>query len=102
MNAVNSKREFFTDNFLVRIHFIIEIVWWTGLAPWDSNGTQPGGGAVRAIAADLAQEGGLGPARRVVQGRPCHRERVLYYQPTGLNPLYHRDDWVDRPRAMGV
>jgi len=20
---------------------------------------------------------------------------------TGPNPLYHRDDWVDRPRAMG-
>ena len=23
-------------------------------------------------------------------------------QPTGPNPLYHRDDLVDRPRAMGV
>ena len=22
--------------------------------------------------------------------------------PTGPNPLYHRDDEVDRPRAMGV
>ena len=27
---------------------------------------------------------------------------VLYWQPTGPNPLYHRDDQVDRPRAMGV
>jgi len=30
------------------------------------------------------------------------RVRVLYMQPAGLNPLDHRDDWVDRPRAMGV
>ena len=30
------------------------------------------------------------------------RERVLYQQPTGPNPLYHRDDLVDRPRDMGV
>ena len=29
------EREFFIDNLLVRIHFIIETIWWTGLAPWD-------------------------------------------------------------------
>ena len=28
--------EFFSDNLLVRIHSIIEMIWWTGLAPWDS------------------------------------------------------------------
>ena len=22
-------------NLLVRIHFIIEVIWWTGLAPWE-------------------------------------------------------------------
>ena len=27
------EREFFIDNPLVRIHFIIEMIWWTGLAP---------------------------------------------------------------------
>ena len=26
-------RESFIDNPLVRIHFIIEMIWWTGLAP---------------------------------------------------------------------
>ena len=30
------------------------------------------------------------------------RERVLYGQPAGPDPLYHRDDEVDRPRAIGV
>ena len=29
------EREFFIDNILVRIHFIIEMIWWTGLAPWE-------------------------------------------------------------------
>ena len=27
---------------------------------------------------------------------------VLYCQPTGQHPLYHRNDLVDRPRAMGA
>ena len=30
-----SERDFFSDNLLVRIHFIIEMIWWTGLAPWE-------------------------------------------------------------------
>jgi len=29
------EREFFVDNLLVRIHFIIGMIRWTGLAPWD-------------------------------------------------------------------
>ena len=29
------EREFFIDNLLVRIYFIIEMIWWTGLAPWE-------------------------------------------------------------------
>ena len=29
------EREFFIDNLLVRIHYIIEMIKWTGLAPWE-------------------------------------------------------------------
>ena len=29
------EREFFIDNLLLRIHFIIEVIRWTGLAPWE-------------------------------------------------------------------
>jgi len=29
------EREFFIDNILVRIHFIIVVIRWTGLAPWE-------------------------------------------------------------------
>ena len=30
-----SEREFFIDNLLVRIHLIIVMIRWTGLAPWE-------------------------------------------------------------------
>ena len=29
------EREFFIDNLLVRIHFVIEMIMWTSLAPWE-------------------------------------------------------------------
>ena len=29
------ERDFFIDNLLVRIHFIIVMIRWTGLAPWE-------------------------------------------------------------------
>ena len=29
------EREFFIDNLLVRVHFIIVVIRWTGLAPWE-------------------------------------------------------------------
>ena len=36
------KREFFIDNLLVRIHFIIVMIRWTGLAPWAFEFPFPG------------------------------------------------------------
>jgi len=29
------EREFFIDSLLIRIHFIIVMIRWTGLAPWE-------------------------------------------------------------------
>ena len=41
--AVQSlEREFFIDNLLVRIHFIIVMIRWTGLAPWEFEFPFPG------------------------------------------------------------
>jgi len=34
MGEVRVQREVFIDNLLVRIHFIIAMIRWTGLAPW--------------------------------------------------------------------
>jgi len=37
------EREFFIDNLLLRIHFIIVIIRWTGLATWEFDFFFPGG-----------------------------------------------------------
>jgi hypothetical protein len=34
--------DFFIGNLLVRIHFIIVMIWWTDLAPWDFEFPFPG------------------------------------------------------------
>jgi len=36
------EREFFSGNLLVRIHFIIVMIRWTGLAPWEFEFPFPG------------------------------------------------------------
>ena len=36
------QREFILDNLLVRIHCIIVMIRWTGLAPWEFEFTFPG------------------------------------------------------------
>ena len=36
------QRELFIDNLLVRIHVIIEMIRWTGLAPWEFEFPFPG------------------------------------------------------------
>jgi len=36
------ERDFFVDNLLVRIHFIIVMIRWSGLAPWEFEFPFPG------------------------------------------------------------
>ena len=36
------EREFFIDNLLVRLHFIIVMIRWTGIAPWEFEFPFPG------------------------------------------------------------
>jgi len=38
----SQEREFFIDNLLVRIHYIIVMIKWTGLAPWEFEFPFPG------------------------------------------------------------
>ena len=63
-------REFFIDNLLVRIHFIIVMIRWTGLAPWDFESTFPG-----SLASTL-----LAPSR-------AQRSKKLYPSSSPLTPL---------------
>ena len=37
----DADRKFFIDNLLVRIHFIIVMIRWTGLAPWEGTHVPP-------------------------------------------------------------
>ena len=37
-----AEREFVIDDLLVRIHFIIVMIRWTGLAPWEFEFPFPG------------------------------------------------------------
>jgi len=41
VKTLTPQREFF-DNLLVRIHFIIVMISWTGLAPWEFEFPFPG------------------------------------------------------------
>ena len=70
---VVSEREFCIDNLLVRIHFIIAMIWWTGLTPWEFEFPFPGSltstfltGAKGAVAVGLARLVGrhIAPLRR--------------------------------------
>ena len=38
----DAEKDFFIGNLLVRIHFIIEMIRWTGFAPWESELSFPG------------------------------------------------------------
>ena len=74
------EREFFVDNLLVRIHFIIVRIRWTGLAPWDFESPSPKQVRLRttrtarpsttSIKQRLAGGGGAGPG-----GRNCLNRR---------------------------
>ena len=49
------QREFLIDNLLVRIHFIIVMIRWTGLAPWEVESPFP----VSLTSTFLEQETGV-------------------------------------------
>jgi len=68
------ERDFFIDNLLVRIHYIIVMIRWTGLAPWEFQLPFPGSltstflagagaGGSRPAAHRLARAGVRGGAR---------------------------------------
>ena len=40
--ATRCEREFYIDNLLVRVHFVIVMIRWTGLAPWEFEPPFPG------------------------------------------------------------
>ena len=51
------ERDFFIVNLLVRVHLIIQKIWWTGLAPWKFELPFPGSLNSRflGVLADIAR-----------------------------------------------
>ena len=39
---LSKEREFTIDNLLARVHHIIVMIWWTGLAAWEYEFPFPG------------------------------------------------------------
>ena len=50
------EREFFIDNLLVRIHFIIVMIRWNGLAPWEFGFPFPPGSLTSTFLVRLSIE----------------------------------------------
>ena len=48
-----SEREIFVNNLQARIHLIIEMIWWTGHAPWEFEFPFPGGLTSTAVILSL-------------------------------------------------
>ena len=68
LDGLGKGETFFIDNLMVQIHFIIEMIWWTGLAPWEFEFPFPGSLTSTflcgRISAEMAQQelGGLFPS----------------------------------------
>jgi len=81
-----SEREFFIDNLLVRIQFIIVMIRWTGLAPWEFEFSFPGshtsiflGGVSRTTRGEKRANFKYGIVRFVlVTGGVCHDPPVYW------------------------
>jgi len=83
----HAERDLFIDNLLVRIHFIIVMIWWTGLAPWGSEFVFPGSLTSTFLATlfphtvfHLVIGSGLRGVPREQKMLEGHLPRVIYHQ----------------------
>jgi len=67
-----AEGEFVIDNLLVRIHFIIEMIWWTGLAPWVFEFPFPGSLTATFLGSGRVQ--GRAGQSACVQGYLAHKK----------------------------
>ena len=111
------ERCFSVDNLLVRIHFIIEMMWWTGLAPWEFEFSFPGSltpifqdqSANNFLAAELLDphfsptidkmyQRKLYPINRHTRGGLCKVTSVILHGVVSPDPGL--DDWCDFTRGF--
>ena len=89
--AGGREREFFIDNLLVRIHFINEMIWWTGLAPWEFEFPFPGSLTSTFLAGPgLGDRHGAGEAGGSAFGATKFTTQMLSYPHGGLQPFHRK------------
>jgi len=82
------EREFFIDNLLVRIHLVIEMIWWTSLAPWEFEFTFPGNSlSIQRRALCLRVLGHLGGEHEEVGHKTFRRCHVQHLPPVPRRAL---------------
>jgi len=65
------ERELLIDNLLVRIHFIIVMIRWTGLAPWEFEFPFPG--SLTSTFLGSIKYRGMAPISWILQGNIAGR-----------------------------
>ena len=82
----SSERDLFIENLLVRIHVIIVMIRWTGLAPWEFESPFPG--SLTSTGGEQVHAGARAGriARRGASDRPRRRPSRAYPPPENV---YH-------------
>ena len=81
-----TEREFFIDNLLVRIHFIIVMIRWTGLAPWEFEFPFPGSLTSDLLQVDVGDAGKKQVCAGLRGKYEVPKPSTLNPQPSTLNP----------------
>ena len=68
------KKEFFIDILLVRIHFIIVMIRWTDLAPWEFEFPFPGSLTSERLQLALASAVGAARSQKSLEEAASRRE----------------------------
>ena len=74
MQRTCEKREFFIDNLLVRVHFIIVMIRWTGLAPWEFEFPFPGSLTSTQTLTPSTQGGGAATTKKATTSAHADKE----------------------------
>ena len=69
---------FFIDNLLVQIHFIIEMIGWTGLAPWEFAFPFPGSLTSTLLVPGVVGEAGRDAVEGGVELPDQNTRKVMY------------------------
>ena len=93
------EREFFIDNLLVRIHFIIVMIRWSGLAPWEFEFPFPGSlTSTFLVCSPLCDSGcGFSPGQGVRFSSAMRTEQISQSRPYSQRNTPHLSNFHVEP-----